>query len=193
MTGASDPVFIYYPSTFILVINKLVFVNASYEFMLTARMGFPYPKETWFGKGKDSNKRFVSGFTANYSPRVPFMRFNFYPAKWSSYQTILIDPEMRGEEYQRLVSEKYVESKIIPGEINKTLVCTTDSGGPSFIAPGDCLERHSQRPPLKIGLRDHQIRLFEFRRRLLDQSLQEQPDSRKIIKMLKRYNNEGMR
>ncbi len=190
--GASDPVFFYYPSVFMLVINRLIFINASYEFMLSARMGFPFPRKTWFGERESGNRRYVEDFTSTYNPRPPFLRFNFYPPKLAAYQTILLEAALEGDDYAPLIAHEYVASKRISNEPIKSQICTVDCGKPRFLEPGETLDVINQPPPVVVGLREHYIRLFEFRQRLLDQSLDERPDARKIIKMLKGYNDGGL-
>ncbi|CDZ64779.1 hypothetical protein [Neorhizobium galegae] len=192
MTGASDPVFFHFPSVFMLVINRLVFINASYEFLLTARMGFPYPKKMWFEERVEGTRRHVDDFTATYRPRPPFLRFSFYPPKFSAHQTILIESALDGEDYGPLIAHEYVSRKRLPHEKIKTRICAVDNDKARFLDPDDLLEEINQPKPMVVDLKQHYIRLFEFRNRLLTQSLEEQPAARKIIRMLIGYNDGGL-
>ena len=184
ITGASDPVIFHQPSRFMLVINGLIFINLSTEFLLSGRMGFPYPKKTWM----EGNRRHIDGFTTTSNPRSPFIRFDFYPAKLAVYQTCLVEAALDGDDYKPLIDSEYVARKRLAGEPLKTQVCTVDGGKATFLRPDDTITPIAIPEPATVGLREHYIRLFEFRARLLDQSLNEQPYARKLIKQMKKFN-----
>lgn len=53
--GTETAIFNYIPSCFSLVINNLYFLNLSYDFLFSRRLGFPFPKE-----------KYIHNYTSNY-------------------------------------------------------------------------------------------------------------------------------
>jgi len=186
MTGASDPVFMYSPSAFMLVVNGLIFVNVSYEFLLSARMGFPYPCKTTV-KGA---RKYVEDFAATFNARPPFLRFNFYPPILGIYQTILLEGALDAEKYKPLVDHEYVASKRIGGA--KTKICTVGPTGAKFHAGGDIIKQVDIREGDRKPLLAYYVRLFEYRQRMLDQARDDFPDMRKLIKSMRRFNEDAI-
>lgn len=186
ITGASDPMFMYLPSSFMLVVNSLVFVNISSEFLLSARMGFPYPRKT----SVKGTRRYVSDFTATFNARQPFLRFEFYPPRWAVYQTVLLEGSLDAEDYKPLVEHEYIASKRIGG--GRTQICTVSPDGVKFHAGGAPVEKAEMADRGLKPLVAYYIRLFEYRQRTLAQSREEFPEMRKFISYLGRFNAEAI-
>jgi hypothetical protein len=74
MIGAGDPVFFHLPTSFMLLVNKLLFVNLSSDFLLAPRMGFPFPRTIEM----EGPRMRADDFTAFLRPKLPFIRFSFY-------------------------------------------------------------------------------------------------------------------
>lgn len=191
--GTMDPVFYYLPSVFMLVTNSLIFINVSYEFMLSEQMGFPYPRKTGFGEGEHARQKYVEDFAATYNACAPFLRFNLFPPKMAAYQAMLLEAGFDDEVYASLVANDYIKSKRLPGEPIKSQICTLYDGKPQFLQPDEVLGSANGQAPAYVELLKHCVRLLEFRHSLLDHLLGAQLGDRNLFKTLKRYNNEAIR
>ncbi|MBA2252605.1 MAG: hypothetical protein H0W13_07880 [Nitrospirales bacterium] len=75
--GTDSAVFRFMPSCFGLLVNGTLFVNASFDFMIAARAGFPYPKEA----SVDADTMLLSANCWDIANKVkiPVIRFPFLP------------------------------------------------------------------------------------------------------------------
>ena len=106
--------------------NDLIFVNISIEYLLAARLGFPFPH-----KLEDVEAgTLVSDFDAFYRTKTPLIRFNFHPALITVYQAILIKPEeIAGEErddYAALQGNSFVRDRLLRAAIAVHFIHTSD-------------------------------------------------------------------
>jgi hypothetical protein len=162
--GASDSVFFQSPTSFVLVVNGMVFVNLSTDFLLASRMGFPYPRII---QAVEDRTR-ADDFTAHFRVKLPFIRFSFYPAVIAVYQTILNRELMGDETYAGLSAHDYVQTKTLPNDQMKTKLCVAENGKPVFLEPADKVV------PIALGeqqtktLDEYCIRFWEYRRHHLE-------------------------
>jgi hypothetical protein len=126
MHGGGDPVFLNWPFCFALTVNDLIFVNVSTDYLLAARIGFPFPRKLEDVK----DLTLVSDLHAFYRTKTPLIRFSFYPASIAVYQAILTEPEgMVGEgkdHYAALQDNAFIRDRLIPGSDYRSLIHTSD-------------------------------------------------------------------
>lgn len=85
--GTETPLFEYSPSCFVLTINNFLFFNASYDFLFSKRLGFPFPSSFEYrpeglafniqpGTGKIQfplvERDFKTGGTQLFQPMIPY-------------------------------------------------------------------------------------------------------------------------
>lgn len=184
MSGASDPVFMHKPSSFILAINGLIFLNLSSEFLLSQNMGFPYPKDVSHRDGRV----YIDNYVASSEPKLPVLEFPFHQPQIGVYQSILIETAMDDENYAALIESEYTASKIIGRPSMKTQICTFGDGGAKFHTPSEEVEK------LRLSEKDlkpsseYYSQLYRYRQYDLDVAKAHFPDNRKFLEFLNQYN-----
>jgi hypothetical protein len=167
MTGTGDPIFPQWPSCFALTINNLIFINASMEWLLAARIGFPFPRKIVDVK----ERTLVDDFQAFYRTKTPLIRFAFHSAPIAVYQAILIRPEeMFGDGmdvYAALQDNAFVRERLIPGSDSRSLIHISD-GVTTVACRPDALinERELPHADYRDG-GDYLIRFLEYREHML--------------------------
>ena len=167
MHGTGDLAFLNWPSCFALTFNSLIFVNISTDFLLAARIGFPFPR-----KLEDVEAQtLVSDFDAFYRTKMPLIRFSFYPAPIEVYQAILVEPEgMVGDEsgeYAALADNAFVRDRLIPGGASRSLIHTPDDITTVACEPNTLIiERELPQAAYRHGV-DYIVRFFEYREHMM--------------------------
>ncbi len=167
MHGGGDPVFLNWPSCFALTVNDLIFVNVSTEYLLAARIGFPFPRKLEDVK----DRTLVSDFHAFYRTKTPLIRFSFYPASIAVYQAILIKPEgMVGQgkdDYAALQDNAFIRDRLIPGSDSRSLIHTSDGVTTVACKPDTLInERDLPQAAYQDGV-DYLVWFFEYREHML--------------------------
>lgn len=185
MIGAGDPVFFHNSTSFMLAVNGLLFLNASSDFILAPRMGFPFPRKTRM------QGQYIAAhdFTAFYRPKLPFIRFSFYQPLLRIYQTILNTNILDEDEYKTLACTDYVSSKLLPGSRVKTQPCAAANGALTFL--GTASRARFVRPPAKNfkTFDEYCLRFFEYRHMELERAIEiAEPVSRPLIRTMMKIN-----
>jgi len=172
MHGVGDPVFLNWPSCFALTVNGLIFVNVSNDYLLAARIGFPFPRKLVDVK----DRTLVSDFDAFYRTKTPLLRFGFYPASIAVYQAILMKSEdVVGEgedEYAALQDDAFVRDRLIPGSDSRSLIHTSDGMNTGACKPDALIkERELSQDAYRHGV-DYLVRFFEYREHMLRDCLE---------------------
>jgi hypothetical protein len=185
MVGAGDPVFFYQPTCFMLLVNNLLFVNLSSDFLLAARMGFPFPRKL---ETVRSNLQ-VDDFTAIRRPKVPFIRFFFYPPIIGVYQTILVKELLEAESYASLACDVYVQSKLLPGSMFKTKLGIIKCEKPVFLSAVDEVTP-MELPTQQIKtFEEYCLRFFEYRQFELERAAGLlEPSLRGLVRTAMKFN-----
>jgi hypothetical protein len=185
MIGAGDPVFFHQPTAFMLSINNLLFVNLSTDFLLAARMGFPFPRKI---EAIGSRLR-ADDFTAFFRPKVPFIRFSFYPATIGVYQTVLMKELLEAESYTSLTHDEYVQSKLLPGSALKIKLGIAKAGKPAFLDAADKVA-WAKLPEQQIKtFEEYCLRFFEYRQVTLEQAVGlVEPSLRDLVRVMMKFN-----
>lgn len=184
MSGASDPVFMYKPSSFILAINGLIFLNLSSEFLLSQNMGFPYPRDVSHRDGR----AYVDNFGADSEPKLPLLEFRFHQPQIGVYQSILIEAAMDDKDYAALVASEYTTSKIISQHSMKTQICTFGDEGAKFHTSSEAVEKlRLSEDDLKPSS-EYYSQLYRYRQHDLEVAKTHFPDNREFLEFLNRYN-----
>lgn len=184
MSGASDPVFMHKPSTFILAINGLIFLNLSSEFLLSQNMGFPYPRDVSYEDGRV----YVDDYIANSEPNFPVFDFQFHPPQIGVYQSILIEAAMKDKSYAALVGSEYTASKINAPHSMKTQICTFGAEGAKFHAPSQEVETLELKEEDMKPSREYYSQLYRYRQYDLEVAKTQFPDRRAFLDFLDQYN-----
>lgn len=126
MHGASDPCFFFRPSCFGITINDLIFVNVSSEFLLSARMGFPFPRTM-----EDTDDlTIVSDWDVFYRTKVPILRWPHYQPVLEVYQAVLADgilsesEKLAHSEYRALCNHDFIASRLMFVDQPRSLIHT---------------------------------------------------------------------
>lgn len=86
--GVYSPIFKFIPSCFGMRINDTILINASNDFFISARAGFPFPKK-W--KWDEQNEKIsLVEEDAFYKLKSPLLRFSLIEASVQLYQPILL-------------------------------------------------------------------------------------------------------
>jgi len=189
MIGAGDPIFFHQPSSFMLLVNKLLFINLSSDFLLAPRMGFPFPRTM---KMEELGLR-VRDFAAFLRPKLPFVRFSFYPPTIGVYQTILMKELLDVESYASLTRADYVQTRLLPNSIVKMRLCVIEAGRSVFLdAPDQVTPTNLPKAQIKT-LDEYCLRFFEYRGVTLDHLLEiADPSSRGLIRLFKEFNGRAI-
>lgn len=110
--GVGNKPFDHIPSSFVMIVNDLVFINTSYDFLYSKSLGFPYPVDSNHdlvdGKVLSSYK-FVSGTGIAKFRIAPIPEL---PPTLSIYQAILPQP-----------NQNFMPSKmLLPGSTTKSVI-----------------------------------------------------------------------
>jgi hypothetical protein len=140
MHSVSNPVFYSWPSCFGLTINSLVFINASSDFMLAARMGFPFPRKI-VDLGRILR---TSDYTCLHGPKVPFIRIALLKPLIEVYQCILgaenALPENDTNPYLEFLNHASIRARLLSGKKTKSLVHSVSSGSPTSFQPDEIIK-----------------------------------------------------
>ncbi|RWJ74666.1 MAG: hypothetical protein EOR35_31420 [Mesorhizobium sp.] len=190
MHGGGDPVFMYWPSCLAITVNNLIFVNISIEYLLAARIGFPFPHKLEDVEGLTR----VSDFDAFYRTKTPLIRFSFHSATIAVYQAILMKPdEIIGDgkdEYSALHDHAFVRDRLLPGSDTRSLIHTSDGVITVACKPDSLIEeRDLPQSAYRHGV-DYLIRFFEYREHMLQNYLDSGrgQHSAALIKALVKFN-----
>lgn len=172
MHGAGDLTFLMQPSWLALTVNNLIFINISSEYLLAARMGFPFPSK--IQENQHDGLAVASDFDAFFRVKVPLLRFAFPTAPIAVYQTIMMTPskisadgEDDEQNYARLCGNPFVRERLIPGSECRSLIHSSNGAGVTTHAPKDLiLERELLQAEYRHGI-DYLRRYFEFRQHML--------------------------
>lgn len=167
LTGAGDPLFLFWPSCLALTINGLIFMNISIEFLLAARIGFPFPRKIQEVEEGIS----LSDFDAFYHTKIPLIRFSFPPAPIEVYQAISMRPdEMAGDgagDYLALLDNPFVRDRLLPGSDTRSLVYASNGSTVVAHAPDDLIrERDLPQAAYRHGA-TYIIRYLEYREHMV--------------------------
>jgi hypothetical protein len=185
MIGAGDPIFFHHPSSFMLLVNSLLFVNLSTEFLLAPRMGFPFPRTVKHEAGKTS----ADNLTVILRPKLPFIRFPFYRPVIGVYQTIQMQEIADTEDYAALAEADYVRGKLMPHSRFKTQPCVVKDDRPVFLSPTDLVDFADLPPPQIKTFDEYCLRFFEYRRTSLDHQLEiADRSAKRLIKLMIKFN-----
>jgi hypothetical protein len=171
MSGIGDPSFFQWPFCFALTTNALMFINISSDFILAARMGFPF-----FRKMVDEFPRtYCYEPECFYRQKIPFIRHGFPMPVLEIYQSVLMGADLMGgdniEDYQRLADHPFIQGLLIPGHPLKSLIHSTQNGEPVRFRPSDLIaERDLPGRAYKHGA-EYLKSLFEFRQFVLSDYL----------------------
>lgn len=167
MHGGGDPLFLHWPSCLALTVNNLIFVNISIEYLVSARIGFPFPR-----KLEDVEDRtLLSDFDAFYRTKTPLIRFSFYPAPIAVYQAILVkSEEMVGDgkdHYAALQDNAFIRDRLIPGSDSRSLIHASDGVTTVACKPDTLInERDLPQAAYRDGV-DYIVRFLEYREHML--------------------------
>lgn len=78
MFGTETPIFQYAPTVFALRVNKVLLLNASWDWMCSKRCGYPFPKK--LEQSVDTGVLACSDFRRHFGPAFPVMRGLIEPA-----------------------------------------------------------------------------------------------------------------
>jgi hypothetical protein len=186
MVGTGDPVFFFAPICFGLVINNLLFVNLSSDFLLSARMGFPFAA----GLVDDQDRTMVSHFDTLYRMKTPFIRFSFYVPIIEVYQTILAEHLFEYDSYKQLADSDYVRSKLLPDSNIKTRLCTFIDGKPIFLEPTESVHKRALTNNQLKPFNAYSVRLFEYRSYVMDCLLKsgQVEQTRQLVQLMLKFN-----
>lgn len=188
MSGASDPVFMHKPSSFVLSINGLIFMNISTELLLSKHMGFPYPKQLRY----EDDRVYVEDYAVDARLKLPFLDFPFHLPQLGIYQTILLDSAMADADYKALTDLDSTATKIIPSHGTKTQICTFSVGEVKFHELGDTVEKSDLAESGILSPQEYVSQLFSYRQKDLDDTMNFFPDRAKFLMHLKTYNQDGI-
>ncbi|MBZ0259992.1 MAG: hypothetical protein K8F90_05270 [Hyphomicrobiales bacterium] len=172
MHGGGDPLFMFWPSCLALTVNHLIFVNISIEYLISARVGFPFPRKLEDVEGRT----LLSNFDAFYRTKTPLIRFSFYPAPISVYQAILVKPEdivgSGNDHYASLRDNQFIRDRLIPGSDFRSLVHVSDGVTTIACKPEKLIkERDLPQADYRHGV-DYLTRFLEYREHMLREYLE---------------------
>lgn len=107
--GIGTPGFTFMPSCFLLKVNHILFFNASAEFLVSRRVGFPYPEQIM----RTDKPGFIGIPMKPARKRVmkPVIRRNLGPAEVFLYQPV-VRKEL-GSEFPHLYDDAYVKEHML--------------------------------------------------------------------------------
>jgi hypothetical protein len=175
MSGAGDLPFLMWPSWLTLTINNLIFVNVSSDYLLAARMGFPFPRTIEEIDGLTH----ATDFEAFFRIKTPLVRFSFHPAPIAVYQAILVTPlKVYSEEgddqpiddrYRTLSDNEFVREQLVPGSDKRSLIYSSDGVTTTVCQPDEHInERDLPKAQYRHGV-DYLRRFFEYREHMMKQ------------------------
>jgi hypothetical protein len=183
--GAGDPVFFHHPTSFMLLVNKLLFVNISSDFLLAPRMGFPFPRTIKL----EGPRMRANDFTATLRPKLPLIRFSFYRPTIGVYQAILMKELLEAEIYASLTRADYIQTKLLPKNLFKTRLCVAEAGKPVFLDASDQITPTNLPKPQIKTFDEYCLRFFEYRQVTLKHALEiVEPTSKGIVRLMIKFN-----
>jgi hypothetical protein len=166
--GANVPAFQFLPSCFALWVNDLVFFNASRDFLLAKRLGFPFPKTRAF---RQEDESLVIGLREGYARiRNPVLRKPLKIQGAEFYQC-LFQFALQDETLAPLYDSEYVRENTLDAGMGKSRV---------FIPRNTTLVPYSEIPSrdwLPRTVEDYEeckrktaLQVFDLQNRLLEDS-----------------------
>lgn len=92
--GTETPLFEYTPSCFALVVNNFLFLNASFDFLFSERLGFPYASRVELHEGRDR----VTLENGTGKTRLPLLQRAFTPGGTQLWQPIIPWRHLRSDD-----------------------------------------------------------------------------------------------
>lgn len=105
--GTNSPLFAHFPSFIGLAINQFFLINVSTIFMLSRRLGLPYPERFTFGSAELSPMRLVAG---NYRVMTPVIKAFYNHGCTEIYQPVHPIDRLALDTVQVLYKNNYTES-----------------------------------------------------------------------------------
>ncbi len=194
MHGAGDPFFLNWPSCFALTVNDLMFVNLSNDYLLSARMGFPFPRKL----EEVEDRMYASHFTAFYRTKTPLIRFSFHPAPIAVYQAVLMKVQgTDGKDKDDCVLLQYnafIQDLLIPGSDCRSLIHSSDGVTTVACAPETLIEERTLADDVYRHGAEYLVRFFEYRDHMLDDYINSgrNPSAAPLIRSVKRFNRRAI-
>jgi len=120
--GVNTPLFGHFPSSFALCINQLYFVNISADFLLSRRLGLPFPAEKTLVDKKSTYMRIRTGLERVITP---LLRVSYNRSCTEIYQPI-IPRELFDWEELEIYKTPYVKKYPSSSRFGKILIKTDD-------------------------------------------------------------------
>jgi hypothetical protein len=92
--GTETPLFEYTPSCFALVVNNFVFLNGSFDFLFSQRLGFPYASRVEIHAGRDR----IDLENGTGRTRLPLLQKTFAPGGTRLWQPIIPWRHLRADD-----------------------------------------------------------------------------------------------
>ncbi len=117
--GAETLCFQLQPSCFSLKVNNIYILNMSWDYMCSARCGFPFPKTVIVDLDADNQYKFqCSDYAITHKVKNPVMRKTFIKPSIHLYQPIIESPFSIAD----FADDEWLRKKIVPGSDRKGVV-----------------------------------------------------------------------
>ena len=151
--GTNTLYFLDIPSCFSIEINNLFILNVSYDWLVSARAGFPFPKKVVFR----GNAQYVIDDLDCFSRfKNPLVRgWNVF-----SPSIYLLQPIMHGDIHRRFLKENYLRQNTIPGEPRVGKILNQANENIKFLEHSETVDFKSI--PTKHGVSLESLRALTF-------------------------------
>lgn len=171
--GVQDnPTFDFMPSCFGLLANGYFFVNASFEFMNSARLGFPFPKKISKTESMENYEE-LTDFEASLRPKSPVHRLQMPKPVLSFHQAILLD-KFLDNECGELADANYVQNNLLVEGERKSKIFRERHGTITVCEDGDLfvedeLDTHQTRHGCEyiIAVKNMQNYILKLRKKVI--------------------------
>ncbi len=116
--GAETLCFQFQPSCFSLKINNIYILNMSWDYMCSARCGFPFPKTAFVDLDADEPRLECSDYAITHKVKNPVMRKTFIKPSIHLYEPIIESPLS----IAYYADDEWLRKKIVPGSDRKGVI-----------------------------------------------------------------------
>ncbi|WP_315921204.1 hypothetical protein [Mesorhizobium sp. SP-1A] len=160
--STNDHSFYDSPTSFILIVNDLLFINISSDFLFSERMGFPYPTSPEIADGKFM----ADEFSAKFRLFETISRLKYHRPNIELFQSI-VDLKIVSAEHNSMLNNKYILDNSLQMNPLRSKVCAKIGSRYRFIDDGGVIPFGLVPKNKSKDMISHAIRLYEIKNQLL--------------------------
>jgi hypothetical protein len=176
-SGINSPIFFHMPSCFSLRIKSLLFINISNAFLISRRVGFPYPQKVVFN---DSEGIHIEIGEPLRRIIKPILKYQFREPEYAFFQPII--PLVTEMDKETKLKDEFLQNHMLNVETGKGQIIFSNDSFCEWLSDGDEFELRldhnaiSHEKSLAV-MKKITMQIYDFQLRLYDDNIIIKPGS----------------